>query len=33
MVDDLNTVTQWVSNADVNSTATPAGDLDFAALA
>ena len=33
VVDDLNTVMQWVSYADVSNTATPAGELNFAALA
>ena len=33
VVDDLNTVMQWVSYADVSNAAVPAGELDFTALA
>ena len=33
VVDDLNTVMQWVSYADVSNTAVPAGELDFTTLA
>lgn len=32
VVDDLNTVMQWVSYAEVSNTTAKAGELDFAAL-
>ena len=33
LVDDLNTVMQWVQYADVSSTTATAGELDFGVLA